>query len=125
MSSLIEYFEALERLKQNKAIRVVAPYTINNDTVALEAGRKRGSIKKSRAIFSTLIIEINNARNTKSSVVSEDPIRKLKSQLAESKETSDRWRKMYEESIGREISLLRQLKDLQSELSIKTKKYIE
>lgn len=48
MSALNEYYAALERLKANKPEVLPKGSTINNDTVALEAGRKRGSIKKSR-----------------------------------------------------------------------------
>ena len=48
MSVLNEYYAALERLKANKPEVLPKGSAINNDTVALEAGRKRGSIKKSR-----------------------------------------------------------------------------
>ena len=48
MSALNEYDAALERLKANKPIILPKGSAINNDTVAMEAGRKRGSIKKSR-----------------------------------------------------------------------------
>lgn len=48
MSALNEYYAALERLKANKPTILAKGSAINNDTVALEAGRKRGSIKKSR-----------------------------------------------------------------------------
>ncbi|MFW1909360.1 hypothetical protein ACG9HW_02105 [Acinetobacter ursingii] len=48
MSASNDYYAALERLKANKPIILPKGSAINNDTVALEAGRKRGSIKKSR-----------------------------------------------------------------------------
>lgn len=49
MSALNDYYAALERLKANKPnVLPKGSAAINNDTVALEAGRKRGSIKKSR-----------------------------------------------------------------------------
>jgi uncharacterized protein (DUF3084 family) len=48
MSALNEYYAALERLKANRPTILPKGSAINNDTVALEAGRKRGSIKKSR-----------------------------------------------------------------------------
>ncbi|MEC8123809.1 MAG: hypothetical protein VX125_08190 [Pseudomonadota bacterium] len=48
MSAHNEYYAALERLKANKPTILPKASAINNDTVALEAGRKRGSIKKSR-----------------------------------------------------------------------------
>lgn len=48
MSTLNEYYAALERLKANKPTILAKGSAVNNDTVALEAGRKRGAIKKSR-----------------------------------------------------------------------------
>ena len=56
MSPLNEYYAALERLKANKPTTLPKGAAINNDTVALEAGRKRGSIKKSRhaALINTI-----------------------------------------------------------------------
>ena len=48
MSALNDYYAALERLKANKPIVLPKGSAINNDTVAMEAGRKRGSIKKIR-----------------------------------------------------------------------------
>ncbi|MEK6290834.1 MAG: hypothetical protein V4793_05485 [Paraburkholderia tropica] len=47
--AMTDYYAALERLKKRKGAR------INNDTVAIEAGRKKGSIKKSRPLFAQLI----------------------------------------------------------------------
>jgi len=61
-SNLEIYFEALERLKDNRPINVPKGTKINNDTVSLEAGRKRGSIKKSREVFENLIKAINKAK---------------------------------------------------------------
>jgi len=40
-----EYFYALDRLKSNQPIRLSKGTPINRDTVALEAGRTRGSIR--------------------------------------------------------------------------------
>jgi hypothetical protein len=53
-SQVGKYFEALERLRARGA-------SINNDTVALEAGSGRGSIKKSRAGYAELIAAIDQA----------------------------------------------------------------
>ncbi len=50
-----EYWDALERLKAGCPSRVPLGSSINKDTVALEAGRKRGAIKKSRISFGKLI----------------------------------------------------------------------
>ena len=58
MSALDEYNAALERLKANKPNVLAKGSAINNDTVALEAGRKRGSIKKSRHAALVQAIEL-------------------------------------------------------------------
>lgn len=48
MSAINDYHAALDRLINGCPERVPVGSAINNDTVALEAGRKRGSIKKKR-----------------------------------------------------------------------------
>ena len=58
MNALNEYYAALERLKANKPTILPKGSAINNDTVALEAGRKRGSIKKSRHVVLIEAIEL-------------------------------------------------------------------
>ena len=69
MSALNDYYAALERLKANKPIVLPKGSAINNDTVAMEAGRKRGSIKKSR--HAALIEAIEQAK-TKTKAVKSD-----------------------------------------------------
>ena len=56
--AIIEYFEALERLIKNQPINVPVDTKISNDSVALEAKRNKGAIKKSRQIFADLILAI-------------------------------------------------------------------
>jgi hypothetical protein len=58
---LKDYFEALERLKREKPVNVPKGTKITNDSVSLEAGRKKGTIKRSRPIFSELIEAIDAA----------------------------------------------------------------
>lgn len=61
MGSIVnEYFAALERLTKNVPINVPKGSPINKDQVALEAGRKRGSIRN-RPGFEKLIAEIESA----------------------------------------------------------------
>lgn len=56
--TLQDYFDALERLKSGRPLKVMKGVRITNDSVALEAGRKKGSIKKSRPMFAVLIESI-------------------------------------------------------------------
>ena len=116
-SALQEYYEALDRLKSNKTIRVSKGTKISKDAVALEAGRKRGSIKNSRAIFSELIVDIKNAKN-------EQKDKKIipRDQTVKAKFERDHYKKLYEESLGRELSMLRQIDMLKTEIG-KIKQY--
>lgn len=61
MSALENYRAALHRLIEGKPHNVPKGSAINKDTVALEAGRKRGSIKKSREEHAELIAAIEAA----------------------------------------------------------------
>lgn len=109
-----EYFEALERLVKNKPKVVLKGTKISNDTVALEAGRGKGSIKKSRPQFSVLIEQIKDEaqRQKDSSDGSEQKIAKLKSQVK-------KYREMYEESVSREVSLYHENLALKKRIKLK------
>ncbi len=72
MSALENYRGALSRLIEGKPHIVPKGSAINKDTVALEAGRKRGSIKKSREEHAELIIAIE-AASTAQQVKSKRP----------------------------------------------------
>ncbi len=62
MSKAVERLEtALQRLIDGKPLKVEHPYKINNDTVALEAGLKRGSVNKQRSELADLLIKIKEA----------------------------------------------------------------
>lgn len=61
MSAVENYMVALRRLVDGKTNNVPKGSAINKDTVALEAGRKRGSIKKSRVENAALIAAIEVA----------------------------------------------------------------
>ena len=58
---LQDYRDALARLIRGKPENVPKGTKITNDSVSLEAGRKKGTIKRSRPIFKDLIDEINAA----------------------------------------------------------------
>jgi len=107
MSDILnDYFEALERLKKSRPINVPKGTKITNDSVSLEAGRKKGTIKKSRPLFSDLIAAINAA-------VAESalPAMESKTRLAEAKAEAKKYRALWEESLCREVSLVKQLWD--------------
>ena len=108
MNMLDGYYAALKRLLNNTPINVPKNTKINKDTVALEAGRKRGSIKKSREIFSDLISEIE-----KVSQYDKNQDKELKNKIIKYKNKALEYKKLYEESLNRELMLMERLKELE------------
>ncbi|WP_111859356.1 hypothetical protein [Acinetobacter sp. CFCC 10889] len=108
--ALIEYFEALERLKVNKPIRIEIGTKISNDSVALEAGRSKGAIKKSRLIFADLIIAIASAAKEQNlTPLDQRKLLKIQEELKIVRED-------LEKALGREISLLYENYQLKKQL---------
>jgi hypothetical protein len=112
-----EYFNALDRLIKGKPKIIPKGSLINNDTVALEAGRKRGSIKKNRAVNDELIKAIKRA-----SEVHKAPKIEAKDKLDKVRRKSLEYRELWEEAIARELSLINEVHELKKELeSVKNK----
>lgn len=105
-SVLKDYFEALERLKKGRPIRVPKGSRITNDSVSLEAGRKKGTIKKSRPIFSDLILAIESAAKETSK-----PQDDMRGRLDDARAEAAKYRALWEEALSREVSLVKQLWD--------------
>lgn len=107
MSDIIkDYLDALERLKRGKPVNVPKGTRITNDSVSLEAGRKKGTIKKSRPIFSDLIDAINLAAKAEAKHGDE-----IRARLDAAKVEVARYRTLWEEALAREVSLVKQLWD--------------
>lgn len=101
-SQVDKYFEALERLKSRKE-------PINNDAVAKEAGSGKGSIKKSRPGYATLIAAIEQAAQEQKQVkAAADPTPQLRQQLAMVQQRLD-------SALEREVCLLDELYHLREE----------
>lgn len=109
------YFEALERLKKGRPAVVPKGTKINNDAVALEAGRGKGSIKKSRPIFKDLIEAIDTAAAEQAR-----PQVEVKERFDLAKGSADRYRGLWEEALAREVSLVRELYSVKMELKALT-----
>lgn len=110
--TLQDYFAALERLKQGRPNTVPKGMRITNDAVALEAGRGKGSIKKSRPIFYALIQAIDEAATAQS-----HPKYVEKERLRKAKESAEQYRRDLEAALAREVSLLREVYALKKQLS--------
>ncbi len=113
MKSLDKYFDALDRIKNNNPIFVPKGSRINNDSVALEAGKTRGSIKKSRKTFTSLIEEIEKAAQLQS----EQEINTVTHQLEKRKSEKEHYRNLYHQSINRELMLLEKLAEIEKQVS--------
>ena len=111
MSKIIEYWQALERLKQGNPIRVPKNSQINKDTVALEAGRKRGSIKKSRDSFAELINAIEQCQEHEQPHITTDIER-----LNRARKLKKNYRELFHQALNRELMLVEQLSNLEKEL---------
>lgn len=107
-----EYYAALLRLKSDKPVRVPKGTKITNDAVALESGRGKGSIKKSRPIYLGLIEDINIAAENQ-----EKNFNQEKAKLHKAKASADQYREQLEEALAREVSLLYELYELKKQLS--------
>jgi hypothetical protein len=111
-TALHEYFAALRRLQEGKPLRVPKGCKITNDSVSLEAGRSKGSIKKSRALYADLIRAIEEAARSEKDL-SHDPGKKL----LKSMDAAKSYRLAYEAALGREVSLLAELLELKKKLA--------
>ena len=106
MSVLNEYYAALERLKVNKPTVLAKGSAINNDTVALEAGRKRGSIKKSRHAALIEAIELAVQQAGQNVLSSTQQIKKAKSKITIVKTDYKQLKEDYEKLLEKCNSLL-------------------
>lgn len=94
---LADYYAALDRLKKRNA-------KINNDTVAVEAGRMKGTIKKSRALYAELIQAINNTAAEQAIKPNQDKTRANKY-----RNEAIQLRGQLDAAYAREVSLLAEL----------------
>ena len=111
-TALEHYFEALERLKRNQPIRLPKGTKITNDAVSLEAGRGKGSIKKSRPTFADIIAVIEAA-----AVEQSKPTDDQHTKMNRAKDRAEKYRRLYEEAIAREVSLLKENHELRRQLA--------
>ncbi len=109
---LEEYFAALERLKAGKPEHVPRGARITNDAVSAEAGRGKGSIKKSRAVFADIIQAIDEA-----ALEQENPKSMERDKLLRTKGEAANVRKQLEAALAREVSLLKELFETRKQLA--------
>ena len=109
---LADYFEALDRLQKGRPKVVPVGTKITNDAVSVEAGRKKGSIKKSRDLFRDLIAAID-AASTGQSPPRQDQVDRLN----RAKQSAGDLREQLDAALAREICLLAELYETRKRLS--------
>lgn len=109
------YNDALDRLIEGKPINVEKGVKINNDNVSVEAGRRKGSIKKSRLGYEGLIarIEMAATNQAKPKRDAADRVLRLKAQVSDLEDKLDA-------ALGREMSLVYELLAVRKELAAVT-----
>lgn len=107
-----DYFAALERLKSGRPIVVSKGTRITNDAVALEAGRGKGTIKKSRPVFAALIAAIEEAAEEQASV---SPEQAQKARLDRIKGTANQQRLDVDALLASLVSRLFEIHELRTE----------
>lgn len=104
--NLKKYYDALYRLESNCPARLKKDSQINLDTVALEAGFKRGSIKSARESQRKLVDDIHIAAKK----FSASKLSKSDNRIDKSTAIEEKYRKRYIEALKREVSLAYKLK---------------
>lgn len=94
MPSIQEYERALQRLRARGA-------NITYDAVAIEAGVKKGTIKRSRPRFARLIEKIDRAKEEPKTTE-----RKLLASIERLRGERDKYRHLYEVALEREAGLI-------------------
>lgn len=110
--SLGEYLAALERLTRGRPTCVPKGTKITNDAVALEAGRGKGSIKKSRAVFASLIAAVTGAAAEQAKGANQQQNR-----LDKAKGAAEQYHGALEAALAREVSLLQELCSVKKQLA--------
>lgn len=110
--NLTEYRIALNRLKDGQPKIVPKGTKITRDAVSLEAGRGKGSIKKSRPVFSQLIADIEAAAAEQSL-----PRRGVEQQSDRLKSEIKELRTQLDAALSREMSLVYELFEVKHALA--------
>jgi hypothetical protein len=106
------YRAALARLRAGRPQVVAKGTRITNDSVSIEAGRGKGSIKRSRTVFADLIADIDEA--AKEQV---DPERLQRDKLLRTRGREQAFRRDWEATLVREVSLLKEIWELRRQIA--------
>lgn len=108
---LNDYYDALDRLRKNTPTRTPKGARITNDAVSIEAGRGKGSIKKSRSGYSDLIAAIDAAAEEQ-----RKPEREVGDRLLRLQNKIKDLEQKLQAALGREMSLVYELFSVRKKL---------
>lgn len=106
------YRAALARLRAGKPQVVAMGTRITNDSVSIEAGRGKGSIKRSRTVFTDLIADIDEAAKGQTA-----PEQLQRGKLLRTQVREQAFRRDWEASLVREVSLLKEIWELRRQIA--------
>lgn len=113
--AISEYFDALNRLRAGRPINISKGTRICNDSVALEAGRGKGSIKKSRPVFQELIQAIEAAAAEQSNLLVAD---KQETKIDKLRAEARQYRNDFEIATASLVSRLYEIHELQKKVRL-------
>lgn len=103
-----DYYAALKRLIDNKA-------TVSINAVAIEAGKKPGSVRMAR--FPDLVTEINRVIDIQSKKLISHKAPKFEARIKSRDQELQELKRSYDIALQKVVSLERQVFDLQKELA--------
>jgi len=111
MSVEQEYRDAKLRLKTNQPINVAKGTKLSLDTVAIEAGRKKGAIRRSRypSLYDEIIKEMEETTET--------PLQFAQRKRDDYKSQRDHYKGLLGKALGRELLLIERIKELEKEIT--------
>jgi polyhydroxyalkanoate synthesis regulator phasin len=112
--AITDYFAALERLQAGRPVRVSKGTRITNDAVALEAGRGKGTIKKSRPVFAALIEAIDVAADAQANA---SPEQLKNAQLQRVKGTANQQRLELDAALGSLVARYAEVHELKKRVA--------
>jgi hypothetical protein len=110
-----DYYNALERLIKGRPQVIPVGTKITNDAVSLEAGRAKGSIKKSRPGFADLVASIDRAASVEVNPKVDEVLR-----VNRMKNETNKLQAKLDAALARELSLVNELLDAKRRLSALT-----
>lgn len=114
--SLEEYWAALDRLVGGNTIILPHGTPVSYDSVALEAGRGRGSLKATRPQHQNIRDAILRAATAQTKATTPVSKASLKRKAKDQYDSTLHYKKLYNQTLARELMLLQRIAELEDEI---------